>query len=103
MAQVTIALVALTAVVLGGTLWQLVVIGRWWADPLGRLLVGALFAAFGIIHSVRPDGGLSLPWALEGQALVLSAQFVAAYAVLAALLWLLSWQRPAGAPVARAQ
>lgn len=43
MAQVTIALVALTAVVLGGTLWQLVVIGRWWADPLGRLLVGALF------------------------------------------------------------
>ena len=65
----------------------------------GALLVGAAFAAFGVIHSVRPDGGLALPWALEGQALVLAAQFVAAYAVLALLLWLLSWQpRPADAP-----
>jgi AGZA family xanthine/uracil permease-like MFS transporter len=60
----------------------------------GALLVGAVFSAFGVIHSVRPDGGLALPWALEGQALVLAAQFVAAYAVLALLLWLLSWQRP---------
>lgn len=58
------------------------------------LLVAAAFAAFGVIHSVRPDGGLVLPWNLVGQDLVVAAQFVAAYGVLATVLWLLSWQAP---------
>lgn len=58
------------------------------------LLVAAAFCAFGIIHSVRPDGGLVLPWTLAGQDLVMASQFVAAYGVLALLMWLLSWQRP---------
>ena len=58
------------------------------------LAVGALFAAFGVIHSVRPDGGLTLPWASDAAGQGLAMQFVGAYALLALLLWLLSLQRP---------
>ncbi len=57
------------------------------------LAVGGLMSAFGLIHAVRPDGALQWPWALAGQDLVVMAQFSGAYAVLAALLWLLSLQR----------
>jgi AGZA family xanthine/uracil permease-like MFS transporter len=59
----------------------------------GALGVGALFAAFGVIHSVRPDGGLTAPWQLDDAALAMAAQFTGAYLVLAAMLWLLSLQR----------
>jgi AGZA family xanthine/uracil permease-like MFS transporter len=62
----------------------------------GALAVGALFAAFGVIHSVRPDGGLMVPWQLDGAALAMAAQFTGAYLGLAAMLWLLSLQRGAG-------
>ena len=45
MAQVTIAVVALSVPVLALTLVQLAVLGRWWRDPLGRVIIGALFGA----------------------------------------------------------
>lgn len=54
-----------------------------------------MFSAFGVIHSVRPDGGLTTPWGLEGAAQGMAMQFAGAYLVLAAVLWLLSLQRPA--------
>lgn len=54
------------------------------------LFVAAGFAAFGLIHSVDPRGGLHLPWQLHGLAQTINLQFVAAYATLALLLALLS-------------
>lgn len=57
-------------------------------------LVAATFAAFGLIHSVDPRGGLHLPWELHGLAQTISLQFVAAYATLALLLALLSLLPP---------
>ncbi len=60
----------------------------------GLLLACALLAAFGVIHSVDPRGGLQLPWQLQGLRAQLCWQFVAAYAVLAAVFLLLSLRRP---------
>lgn len=57
------------------------------------LLIGALLSAFGIIHSAQPDGGVYLPWALQGLSHSIMGQFVAAYVVLAVILLLLSLQR----------
>ena len=59
---------------------------------------GALLAAFGVIHSVQPGGGLQLPWTLDGTPGTVAAQLVAAYLALAATLALLSLQRRAAAP-----
>ncbi|RNF84243.1 hypothetical protein [Montanilutibacter psychrotolerans] len=56
------------------------------------LIVGAVLALFGVIHSVHPQGGIYLPWMLEGLPRQVSWQFVGAYAALAALLGLLSLQ-----------
>ena len=57
------------------------------------LLVAAGLTLFGVIHSVHPQGGVYLPWALEGLGRMIAWQFAAGYAVLAVLLWLLSLQR----------
>ncbi|TWI14150.1 hypothetical protein [Aerolutibacter ruishenii] len=57
------------------------------------LLAGAALALFGIIHSVHPQGGIYLPWNLEGLPRQISGQFVGAYLALAALLAALSLQR----------
>ena len=65
------------------------------------LLVGAVLTLFGIIHSVHPQGGIYLPWVLEGLPRQISWQFVGAYVALAALLAALSLQRepiPGAAP-----
>ncbi len=60
------------------------------------LLLGAVLTLFGFVHSVDPRGGIYVPWALEGLPRLIAWQFAAAYAVLAALLALLSLQgRPA--------
>jgi AGZA family xanthine/uracil permease-like MFS transporter len=61
---------------------------------IGTLLAGAILTLFGIIHSVEPGGGLYLPWDLTGVARTLAFQFTAAYAVLAAVVGLLSLQHP---------
>jgi len=57
------------------------------------LVLAAALTAFGIIHSVHPQGGIYLPWALEGLAATIAWQFTAAYLVLAALLAALSLQQ----------
>ena len=59
------------------------------------LLLGALLTGFGIIHSVEPAGGIYLPWQIDAPARALVAQFAGAYLVLAAILLLLAWYRPA--------
>jgi AGZA family xanthine/uracil permease-like MFS transporter len=59
--------------------------GKPWR-AVAALLAGALFTAFGVMHSAHPQGGLYWPWALEGAAWSLMLDFVAAYATLAAVL-----------------
>jgi len=54
------------------------------------LFVAATFTAFGVIHSVQPQGGVYWPWSLSGHGAMIAAQFVAAYLVLAVLLMALS-------------
>ncbi len=53
------------------------------------LLVAAGLTAFGIIHSVQPQGALYLPWTLAARELGMVMQWIAAYGALAALLWVL--------------
>lgn len=53
------------------------------------LVLAALLTAFGVIHSVKPQGGLYFPWALNAADIYLVTQWVSAYAVLAVVLWLL--------------
>ena len=62
------------------------------------LLAGAALAAFGVIHSVQPQGGIYLPWTLEGLPRLVAWQFVGAYLALSALMALLSLQRRPAAP-----
>ncbi len=62
----------------------------------GVLLIAAALTAFGLIHSVEPQGGVYWPWTLAGHGADLAGQFIAAYGLLAALFWALSWQRPRG-------
>ena len=64
------------------------------------LLAGAVLCCFGIIHSVRPDGGAYALWQLAGTARLVATQFCAGYVALAAALLLLSLgrARPAALP-----
>ena len=57
-------------------------------------LTCAAMTLFGVIHSVDPRGGVYLPWQLQGLRAQIAFQFSTAYAVLAALLLLLSLQKP---------
>ncbi|NNM61022.1 MAG: hypothetical protein HKM03_02540 [Steroidobacteraceae bacterium] len=57
------------------------------------LAVGGVLCAFGIIHSVRADGSIYLPWDLHDGERIATAQFCGAYFVLAAALAGLSWRR----------
>ena len=68
--------------------------GRPWR-AVAWLLLAAALTAFGIIHSVHPQGAIYLPWALEGLRAAIAWQFAGAYVALAATLGLLSLGRPA--------
>ena len=57
------------------------------------LLLGVALTLFGVIHSVNPNGAIYLPWTLDAVARSLVWQFVAAYSVLAVVLFLFSLQR----------
>jgi len=59
------------------------------------LIAAGALCCFGIIHSVRTDGGAYVLWQLEGPARVVATQFCLAYFILAAALLLLSLQRRA--------
>jgi AGZA family xanthine/uracil permease-like MFS transporter len=58
-------------------------------------LVSSVMTLFGVIHSVAPNGALTLPWQLEGLARTMSLQFTGAYVALAVLMGVLSLQRKA--------
>jgi AGZA family xanthine/uracil permease-like MFS transporter len=58
------------------------------------VLLGGALTAFGVIHSVQLSGGIYLPWTLAPAMRGMVWQFAGAYAALAAVLGLLSLQRP---------
>jgi AGZA family xanthine/uracil permease-like MFS transporter len=55
----------------------------------GVLVLGAAMTAFGLIHSVQPDGSLYLPWLLSGAGRQAALQWSAGYLALAVLVPLL--------------
>lgn len=57
------------------------------------LALGGVLCAFGVIHSVRADGSVYLPWQLTGMPAEVALQFGAAYVGLAAALLALSLYR----------
>jgi AGZA family xanthine/uracil permease-like MFS transporter len=58
------------------------------------LAIGGALCFFGIIHSARIDGSAYFATSLSGTVRDIAMQFCAAYFVLAAALWILSFQRP---------
>ena len=59
------------------------------------ILIAAGMTFFGIIHSASPDGNMYLPWTLEGLVKQIPYQFTAAYLVLAAIIFFLSFTKEA--------
>lgn len=59
----------------------------------GTLLLAAVMTSFGVIHSVRPQGGLYLPHALGPVEQSMMLQFAGAYLLLALVLFALSRRR----------
>ncbi len=57
------------------------------------LVITAAFTFFGVIHSANPDGNMYLPWQLQGMFQQIPYQFTAAYLVLAAMLFFLSYTK----------
>jgi adenine/guanine/hypoxanthine permease len=56
-------------------------------------LVCATFTFFGVIHSAMPDGNMYFPWRIDMPARLVPYQFTAAYLVLAAVIFSLSFTR----------
>ena len=63
------------------------------------LVVLALLAFFGIIHSAMPDGTMYLPWTLDGLAKQIPYQFTVAYLALAAFFFAMSWTKESKEPI----
>jgi len=57
------------------------------------LVILGILAFFGIIHSFSPDASVYLPWLLTGPAREIPYQFAESYAVLAALVFALSFEK----------
>ena len=77
-----------------GMLWGgflAVLIDRRVRTAAAYLLILAVLAFFGVIHSASPDGLMYLPWTLAGLARRIPYQFAAAYGALALLLLALSF------------
>jgi AGZA family xanthine/uracil permease-like MFS transporter len=75
--------------ILTAMLWAAALVALIDAHPAraaGVLFLAAGLAAFGVIHSVHPAGGLYLPWTLAPVPRGWMLQFAGAYVVLAALL-----------------
>ncbi|MEP6634199.1 MAG: hypothetical protein ABJA62_08305, partial [Luteimonas sp.] len=62
------------------------------------LLVAAALTPFGVIHSVHAQGGIYLPWSLDGLQRTVVWQFTGGYVLLAAIMLALSLQRGVSDP-----
>ncbi|MHB2015917.1 MAG: SulP family inorganic anion transporter [Candidatus Xenobia bacterium] len=78
-----------TAMLWGGFLAHL--IDRKLKPAALYVLILAVLTFFGIIHSVTPDGNMYFPWNLPQNLQVIAYQFTAAYLVLAAVFFALSF------------
>ncbi len=82
--------------ILTATLWAAFVVemteGRL-RRAAAYLAVGGLLCLFGVIHSVRADGGMYALWTLTGPARRVGMQFLLAYVTLCATLLVLSLRR----------
>ena len=87
-----------TAMLWGGFLAEL--IDRKLRRSAVYLLILAVLAFFGVIHSASPDGVMYLPWRLSGIVQQIPYQFTLAYLVLALILVFLSMTRESREPVA---
>jgi adenine/guanine/hypoxanthine permease len=74
---------ALIACLINGTLRRAVI----------YCFVLAGFTFFGVIHSAMPDGNMYFPWELANPARLVPYQFTAAYLVLAAMIYILSFTK----------
>lgn len=63
------------------------------------LLCLAGLSFFGIVHSAMADGGMYVPWSLEGIARQVPIQFTLAYVVLAAIFLAMSFTKESREPV----
>ena len=99
----TLVIVALgNGFIVTGMLW-----GAFLAELIDRklrrsatfLVVLAVLAFFGIIHSAMPDGVMYLPWTLDGLVKQIPYQFSAAYLVLAAFFFAMSWTKESHEPL----
>lgn len=63
------------------------------------LVVLAVLAFFGIIHSAMPDGVMYLPWTLQGIAKQVPYQFTVAYLFLAAFFFFMSYTKESREPI----
>jgi AGZA family xanthine/uracil permease-like MFS transporter len=63
------------------------------------LVVLAVLAFFGIIHSAMPDGTMYLPWTLSGLAQQVPYQFTAAYLALAVIFFAMSFTKESREPI----
>jgi len=81
-------------------LWAAMLVALIDARPLravALLALAAMATAFGVIHSVKPAGGLYWPWDLAAGEQAWMLQFAGAYVALAVLLVALApWRRAAG-------
>lgn len=66
------------------------------------IMIGALFSFFGLMHSVQIGGGMYLPWRVETVAGPSPYSITTAYALLAALIFFLSFTKGAKAAEAEA-
>jgi len=91
---VTIALgngFIVTAMLWGGFLAEL--IDKHVRRSVVYLVILAVLAFFGIIHSASPDGNMYLPWTLTGIARQIPYQFATAYLLLGGLFLFLSFRK----------
>jgi adenine/guanine/hypoxanthine permease len=63
------------------------------------LVVLAVLAFFGVIHSAMPDGVMYLPWTLDGLAKQIPYQFTMAYLVLAVFFVAMSYTKESREPL----
>ncbi len=88
----------LTAMLWGA--WVALLIDRKLRQASLYLLILAVMAFFGVIHSVYPDGNMYLPWKIPEPVLrAIPYQFASGYLVLAALFFGLSFTRESTEPM----
>ena len=85
-----------TAMLWGGFLAEL--IDRKLRSSATYLVILAVLAFFGVIHSSSPDGAMYLPWTLEGLARQIPYQFCGAYLALAVMILVLSLTKESKLP-----